>query len=196
MSVRIDPFIEQMIISDYQNGLNLKDIHFSFKIEESLIQRVLKKNHVRCKRHGMSRSKVYKAWEGMHARCRNKNSKAFKNYGARGIRVCNRWLRFENFLRDMGTPPTPLHSLDRIDNNGDYEPKNCRWGTPKEQANNRCDNHLVTHAGIVLNITQWAEGLHLKRDKLNYLLNKGFTLRDVIKKIEREETQGILDATA
>ena len=80
----------------------------------------------------------YAAWINMKARCYNKKNNRYKNYGGRGIIVCIRWLEcFENFLVDMGRKPNKLHSLDRKDNNGNYEPNNCRWSTKMIQANNR-----------------------------------------------------------
>jgi hypothetical protein len=73
----------------------------------------------------------------MLGRCRNPQGENWENYGGRGIKVCERWLSYPNFLADMGRKPTPAHSIDRIDVDGNYEPNNCRWATPKEQMQNR-----------------------------------------------------------
>jgi hypothetical protein len=105
------------------------------------------------------RSRGYVSWVNMKMRCYNPNDKRYSDYGGRGIKVCDRWLHsFENFLEDMGQCPEK-HTLDRIDNDGDYCPDNCRWATRKEQQNNRRFNHKIKHDGLCLNLTQWAEKL-------------------------------------
>ncbi len=103
-----------------------------------------------------SKSKEYGIWSGMKDRCRNPNSRSYHRYGGRGIKVCERWLVFANFIADMGPRPAGT-SLNRIDNDKGYSPENCEWADEITQQNNRSNNIIITHDGRSLTITQWSK---------------------------------------
>ena len=130
--------------------------------------RVLKLNM-----HGMSRTKEYRAWHQMRERCLNPKNSSFSGYGGRGITIFPEWDNFERFFADMGLKPSPAHSLDRHpNNNGNYEPGNCRWATDKEQVRNSRQVRRVSVDGVVYgSIGEAAELLRLKRACLQWRLN-------------------------
>jgi hypothetical protein len=97
--------------------------------------------------HGLSRAPEYRTWHAMIQRCRNPNRPEYHNYGGRGIEVCEEWKDFAVFYRDMGPKPSKAHSLDRIDNSGNYAPDNCRWATWHEQNNNTRANRTYDWCG-------------------------------------------------
>lgn len=121
--------------------------------------------------HGMSKTRVFDTWVNMRTRCNNPKSTGYHKYGAKGIKVCERWESFENFLADMGQPPTPKHTIDRIDSREGYRPENCRWATMKEQQNNRLNNRKIIIDGVTMNLQQWAEKLKISRKTLAKLLD-------------------------
>lgn len=110
--------------------------------------------------HGRWKQPEYQAWKKAIDRCTNENCKYFKNYGGRGITVCERWMGhdgLENFISDMGPKPSPKHSIDRINNDGNYEPGNCRWATWKEQERNRQHHVYLEFDGQKKTVGEWAE---------------------------------------
>ncbi len=126
----------------------------------------------------------YNSYRAMKGRCLNKNNDRYKNYGDRGITVCDRWLNsFENFFEDMGPRPDGT-TLDRENVNGNYEPSNCRWATRYEQINNKSDNVKICLYGVTLNIAQWASVLEIPRNRIyGRLANRkesGLSIHDVI----------------
>jgi hypothetical protein len=109
----------------------------------------------------------------MQQRCDNPNNDAYRHYGGRGIKVCERWRKFENFLADMGERPDKT-SLDRIDTNGNYEPSNCRWATRKQQMGNTRQANLVTYRGETMCVTHLAERLNLCPFTLKGRIDRGW----------------------
>jgi len=107
--------------------------------------------------HGLTHSPEWNTWVAMKERCSNPRQTAWGRYGGRGIKICDRWIgSFENFLADMGRKPTPQHSIDRIDNDGNYEPGNCRWASPSAQARNNSRTLNLGFAGETLCLREWA----------------------------------------
>ena len=116
--------------------------------------------------HGMSRKKVpeYHVWRSMLDRCSNPKLKNYHNYGGRGIVVCQLWRdSFLAFYKDMGLRPSPSHVIDRKDNDGNYEPSNCRWATRRESANNRRTNVPITINGTTKNAAEWSSESGISR---------------------------------
>ena len=130
--------------------------------------------------HGMYYSKEYKSWSHMKGRCLNKKDGRFKDYGARGIIVCKRWMKFENFYADMGKCSEGM-TLDRIDNSKGYSPENCRWASYKKQNNNKRTNHLLTYNGKTQDIAQWAEEIGINSSALYTRIYRGWSIDKALK---------------
>lgn len=131
------------------------------------------------KTHGMSQDRTYKCWSGMIQRCRNPNDHGYKDYGGRGIKICQRWSSFENFYADMGPRPDGL-SIERKNNDGDYEPSNCKWATGLEQHNNTRRSVRIEWAGKVLTLTQWARERSISKSTLWGRIKKGWSISDAL----------------
>ena len=115
------------------------------------------------KKHGLCGTSEYAAWNGMKTRCLNPRCDSYQHYGARGIRFCEEWSKFENFFRDMGKKPSPEYTLDRKDVNKDYCAENCKWSSPIEQERNKRCTRFFELDGVRLSLGEWAE-----RTGINY----------------------------
>lgn len=130
--------------------------------------------------HGKSHTRVHKIWEGMIARCNKEDHKSYSRYGARGISVCQRWMKFENFLEDMGEPPTSKHTLERIDNDKNYEKENCEWKTMTEQNRNKSTNHKLTYKGQTMCISEWAEKTGIHKETIRHRILAGWDVENIL----------------
>ena len=150
----------------------------------------------RTRTHGMSTSDEYRIWRHIRTRCGNKNNPVYHHYGGRGIIVCERWLEsFENFYRDMGKRPTVNHTIERINNNGNYEPGNCKWATMKEQCNNTRRNVIMEAFGEKKTFAQWCELYNQKYCTVkNRMVRSGLSLEQALTKdatINRPNTNAL-----
>lgn len=140
-------------------------------------------NPTRNLRHGHSpaigKSGEYMAWNSMIQRCTNAQCASYAGYGARGIGVCDEWLHFVNFLRDMGARP-PGHSLDRKDNNNGYSPSNCRWATRKQQQRNTRANRRIEWNGERLTLVEWSEKTGLSAETIRNRLRNGWRVEHAL----------------
>lgn len=138
------------------------------------------------KKHGMRKTKEYEAWQHMIQRCGNPKHHAYKRYGGRGIKVCERWLKFENFYEDTGKAPSDKHSLDRPNNDGNYEPENFRWATIEQQNNNKRSVKLINGKSA----QQWSIELGGHRSRVWKRLKTGWSVEDAISKPLKERDDG------
>lgn len=129
------------------------------------------------------RSPEYMVWGTMIQRCENARNRKYPLYGGRGIRVCDRWRRsFTAFIDDMGKRPSPNHQLDRIDNNGDYCPENCRWATCRQNLQNTRRNRMLTHNGETLILSEWSRRTGLAVDCISWRLRHGWSVAKALTK--------------
>lgn len=130
-------------------------------------------------KHGASRkgrpAREYLIWCGIRKRINDTRCRIYPYYGGRGIKLCDRWQDFANFLTDMGPRPSPQHSIERIDSNGDYAPGNCRWATRTEQMRNKRDNRRLTLNGETRCVAEWAERLGISVNTIRKRVYSGYT---------------------
>lgn len=163
-----------------------ESVTFEFKLKGGAVKScgcgyaTLMKNYRR-QSHGMSGSVEYRILRGIKQRCLNPNDPRYPRYGGRGIKVCDRWLEsFSNFYADMGSRPSPVHSIDRIDNDGHYSPENCRWATPDEQYANQPPPPNSTYLeldGVRATLSHWCAVTGIKRTTIEHRLNKGWDVK-------------------
>lgn len=130
--------------------------------------------------HGMCRTKEYNTWCRIISRCYNVKNPNYYRYGGRGIKMCDRWRNsFDDFLIDMGLAPSKKHSIDRIDNNGNYEKDNCRWATPVEQSRNRSSNRIIEINGEKKCMIEWCEHFKISWHTVKTRLRRGEQIPDI-----------------
>jgi hypothetical protein len=140
-------------------------------VRDKLIERATH-GHTKSGKH----STEYVCWKNIIARCSDQNADAYPWYGGRGIKVCERWQKFENFIADMGFKPSPKHSIERDDVDRDYEPGNCRWATAAEQGANKRNTRLLTAFGKTMHMNEWCRHLGILQGTLWDRLDRGWSV--------------------
>lgn len=135
--------------------------------------------------HGLSGAQrnEYRSWKDMRSRCNNPRDSDYKDYGGRGIAVCEKWSSFRQFFADMGVKPDRT-TLDRMDVNGNYEPGNCRWATAKEQANNKRTNVYISISGVEKTLQEWSDFYGVRRETARWRMKQGWTIESVFKQAD------------
>lgn len=136
--------------------------------------------------HGQAGNPAFLSWKAMVRRCSVPTEINWHNYGGRGIRVCDRWMDFENFLQDMGPRPVGA-SIERADNDGNYEPENCRWATRIEQGRNRRTNRLIEFNGVKNTLSSWEEETGIMSETIARRLALGWSIQDALTKPVRTQ---------
>lgn len=131
-------------------------------------------------KHGKYKTPEYQVWANMIHRCTNPNWPQWSRYGGRGISVCNEWREFTTFIAAMGPRPSDLHVLDRIDNDGNYEPGNCRWATRAESAMNRENTRWYTVDGETLHLFDWAKRSGIDYRTIYGRISNGWPIKDAV----------------
>lgn len=133
-------------------------------------------------KHGQTKTRLYQIWRKMRYRCNNPRNVCYPNYGARGIKVCEEWdssfIAFQNWALNHGYQESL--SIDRIDNDGDYSPENCRWCTMEQQANNRRNNLIIKYDGQTKTVAEWSKLIHIPRHRLYKRLENGWPIEDAL----------------
>ena len=146
-------------------------------------------------RHGASTRKIvlpeYSVWASMKRRCSSEKDPAYKNYGGRGIKVCEPWLDFKNFIKDMGLRPSENHTLERKNNELGYEPSNCVWATRMEQGSNRRNNKKIEFQGQCLTYSEWARKSGISQSQIGWRIKSGWNPIDAISVPTRRKSSGI-----
>jgi hypothetical protein len=136
------------------------------------------------KTHGMSRTPEFNIWTGIRKRCMNPRYREYHLYGGKGVTIAERWGDFSNFYADMGPRPSPYHSIDRIESNGNYEPGNCRWATDAEQSLNTSRVHKVTYNGQQMSVRAFAAAIGKNYQTVyKWLVRKGLPMDEALKKL-------------